>query len=324
MANQAHRLKVAVVGTGNIGFHHTRIYSSFTDIELIGCFDPNSSHQQRVKEAFGVHFFSSFDELLKSKPNAISLCVPTELHFTLAKQILDAGIHCLVEKPLAIDLNHIKELIELANSKKLILTVGQVERFNPAIRKLKELIQNDELGEIVNIVAKRVGGYPPELTQTGVFFDLAVHDLDIILDLIQESPKSVIIQKLNVFNTDVDDASSAFIQFEKANALIQVNWITPIKMRTLAVTGTKGYAEVNYINQSIELYLRNVDSSNFEEKDFHEFLHKFSQPQKELIQLEREEPLANELRHFVQVILGKESLIVKPEQALESMKWLLS
>lgn len=316
------RLKVAVVGTGNIGFHHTRIYKSLSEVELIACVDPNPVNQARVKQAFSVPFFDTISDLIKAKPDAVSICVPTQFHYEIAKPFLEAGIHCLVEKPLATDLNHISELIELAKAKNVVLTVGQIERFNPAIIKLKELIKSDVLGDVVNIIAKRVGGYPPELTNTGVFFDLAVHDLDIILDLLGEEPISVRTQKLSVFNTKVDDASAMFLEFKRASAMIQVNWITPVKIRTLSVTGTKGYAEVNYINQSIDVYARNVDPLNFEEKDFHEFLHKFSSPQKEVIQLEKEEPLKNELQHFIQVILGNQELRVKPEQALITMKWL--
>lgn len=316
------RLKVAVVGTGNIGFHHTRIYKSLNNVELIGCVDPNQTNREKVNQAFSVPFFDSISDLILAKPDAVSICVPTQFHYETAKPFLEAGIHCLVEKPLATDLNHISELIEIAKAKKVVLTVGQIERFNPAILKLKELIKSDILGDVVNIIAKRVGGYPPELTNTGVFFDLAVHDLDIILDLLEEEPISVKTQKLSVFNSKVDDASAMFLEFKRASAMIQVNWITPVKIRTLSVTGTKGYAEVNYINQSIDVYCRNVDPLNFEEKDFHEFLHKFSSPKKESIYLEKEEPLKNELNHFIQVVLGNEELRVKPEQALITMKWL--
>lgn len=318
----ANRLKVAVVGTGNIGYHHSRIYKSLKNVELIGCLDPNPTNREKVIQAFSVPFFDSISDLILAKPDAVSICVPTQFHFEVAKPFLEAGIHCLVEKPLATDLNHISELIEIAKAKKVVLTVGQIERFNPAILKLKELIKSDVLGDVVNIIAKRVGGYPPVLTNTGVFFDLAVHDLDIILDLLGEEPISVKTQKLSIFNSKVDDASAMFLEFKRASAMIQVNWITPVKIRTLSITGTKGFAEVNYINQSIDVYCRNVDPLNFEEKDFHEFLHKFSSPQKESILLEKEEPLKNELKHFIQVILGNEELRVKPEQALITMKWL--
>jgi UDP-N-acetylglucosamine 3-dehydrogenase len=317
------KLKTAVIGAGNIGFHHCRNYFQSELCEFIGVYDSDSNQLKKVKEAFNCYLFSNLDELIQQKPDAVSICVPTHLHYQVAKKCLENGIHCLVEKPLSTDLNEIDELIDLAAKKNLVLTVGQIERFNPAVKQLKEIIETGILGEIVNIVAKRVGGYPPSLSETGVYFDLAVHDLDIILYLLNEEPEKVTTHKLSIFNSKVDDASSVFIQFKRASAFIQVNWITPVKIRTLSVTGTKGYAELNFIDQKIELFERNADPENFEEKDFHEFLYKFSNPQKKLIQPNKQEPLKNELEHFIKVINKEEELVVKPEQVLQTMKWLM-
>jgi len=317
------KLKTAVIGAGNIGFHHCRNYFQSELCDFIGVFDTDSFRLQKVKDAFNVHAFENLENLIEQKPDAVSICVPTHLHYQIAKKCLENGIHCLVEKPLSTDLSEIDELIHLAAQKNLVLTVGQIERFNPAVKQLKEIIDSGNLGEIVNIVAKRVGGYPPSLSETGVYFDLAVHDLDIILYLLNEEPENLITHKLSIFNSKVDDASSVFIQFKRASAFIQVNWITPVKIRTLSITGTKGYVELNFIDQKIELFERNADPENFEEKDFHEFLHKFSNPQKILIQPEKQEPLKNELEHFIRVINQEEELVVKPEQVLLTIKWLM-
>lgn len=317
------RIKAAVIGVGNIGYHHTRIYSGLADIELIGVFDPSLKARQKIEHAFSVPSFSSLYALIDSKPDVVSICVPTHEHFKVAKLCLESGIHCLVEKPLATSLEHIQELAKAAQSRNLVLTVGQVERYNPAVLELKRMIDDDELGEIVHIATKRVGGYPPELTETGVFFDLAVHDLDIILHLYNKEPIRVQSHKLNVFNQQVDDASTMFLEFERATAHIQVNWITPVKMRTLSVTGTKGYAELNFIDQRIDIFSRNVNPNDFEEKDFHEFLHKFSNPEKKTwTPAQKQEPLKNEIQHFIDVVRGNATLNVTVEQAYRTMKWL--
>jgi len=182
------KLKTAVIGAGNIGFHHCRNYFQSELCDFIGVFDTDSFRLQKVKDAFNVHVFENLENLIEQKPDAVSICVPTHLHYQIAKKCLENGIHCLVEKPLSTDLSEIDELIHLAAQKNLVLTVGQIERFNPAVKQLKEIIDSGNLGEIVNIVAKRVGGYPPSLSETGVYFDLAVHDLDIILYLLNEEP----------------------------------------------------------------------------------------------------------------------------------------
>lgn len=317
-------LKAAVIGTGNIGFHHSRIYSTIKQVDLIGVFDTNNQKSAKVSEAFNVPVFQTIEELFEAKPDLVSICVPSHLHYELAKLCLENGIHCLVEKPLCTELDQITSLIEIANRKKLVLLTGHIERFNPAVIELKSLIKSGKLGHIVNIVSKRVGGYPPQLSPTGVYYDLAVHDLDIILYLMGEEPELLTTHKLKIFNSTVDDTSSVFLQFKESSAFIQVNWITPVKIRTLAVTGTKGYAELNFINQSIHWYERNADPENFEEKDFHEFLHKFSQPQKTDLKIEKAEPLMNEITHFINVVIGNETLVVTPESVYQVMKWLIN
>ena len=314
-------LKVAVVGVGNIGYHHCRNYSLMEGVKLTAIVDVDEVCAKNVAEEFHCKFYTAIEDLLENeKPDAISIAVPTSSHFAIASKCLQSGCHVLVEKPVSTNVNEIEQLMTLSILNRKILTIGHIERFNPALQKLKSLIQEGVLGEVINMVARRVGGYPPKLTDTGVYYDLAVHDLDIFHYLSGLVPDELQVQKLKVFSGKIDDSTTVFVKYPKVSGLILVNWITPVKIRQLSVTGTKGHAEVNYIDQTLSVYENNVDPDNFIEHDFIEFLHKYARPVKRDIPIEKEEPLKLELQNFVDSIKGKVELVVKPGEVIETMK----
>ncbi|HKJ33866.1 MAG TPA: Gfo/Idh/MocA family oxidoreductase [Balneolales bacterium] len=313
--------KVAVIGVGNIGYHHCRNFNRINEAKLVAVADIDPQRGKSVAQKFGCHYYLDLQELIKwEHPDAISIATPTSTHYEIARMLLFKGIHVLVEKPITTQPEEIEKLISIADNKNLILTVGHVERFNPALQRLKVLIHDGELGEITNIMARRLGGYPSKLTDVGVYYDLAVHDLDIFYYLLQQIPKNIRVHKLNVFSEKFDDSTTIFAEYENTNGIIQVNWITPVKIRQLEITGTRGYAELNYINQSLSLYERNVNPDDFVEQDFHEFLRKYGSLTKKEVSIEKAEPLYLELRNFVRSIKGSEQLVVKPNEVLITMK----
>jgi len=315
------KCKVAVIGTGNIGYHHCRNYKRINEAALIAVADKDIRKAMEVAGEFECDYYDSYEELLnKEQPIAVSVCVPTRSHYDIVKECLLRGIHVLVEKPISIIPDEISELITLAKKKGVRLTVGHVERFNPALQKLKSIIDEGNLGEITNIMSRRLGGYPSKLTDVGVYYDLAVHDLDIFYYLTQQLPEQLKVHKLNVFSKDIDDSTTIFIEYPHCSGVIQVNWITPVKIRQLAVTGTRGYAEVNYINQSLSLYETNVNPDDFVEKDFREFLRKYGNLAKKEVDIVKEEPLYLELCNFIGAIQEKEQLVVKTSEIYKTMK----
>jgi len=294
-------------------------------VKLCGLADIDAERRNLVSKEFETTGYADYRRLIeRERPDFVTIAVPVRQHFPVASECLKQGIHVLLEKPASDRIEEIEKLISLSETSNCLFTVGHVERFNPAVQALKELIDKDELGTITNLVARRVGGYPPKLTNIGVFVDLAVHDIDVFRYLIGANPDKIEVQRLNVHSNSVEDAATAFLQYPSASGFIQVNWITPVKIRQLSVTGTRGHAELNYIEQTLSIYEHNVNPEDFSEKDFVEFLGKYGKPMSRSVKVERAEPLSRELEHFVLAVRGGTELLVKPVEVLETMKIVLS
>ena len=318
-------LKAAVIGAGNIGYHHCRILRGMKGVELCGLADIDTERRDLVSSEFETTGYADYLELMEREhPEVVTIAVPVRQHFPIASECIKRGIPVLLEKPASDRIEEIEKLISLSEKSGCLLTVGHVERFNPAVQALKQLIDKNELGTITNLVARRVGGYPPKLTDIGVFVDLAVHDVDVFRYLIGANPAKMEVQRLNVHSNAVEDAATAFLQYPSASGFIQVNWITPVKIRQLSVTGTKGHAELNYIEQTLNVYEHNVNPDDFSEKDFVEFIRKYGKPSSRSVEVARAEPLSQELKHFVRAARGETELLVKPKEVLETMKVVLA
>jgi len=311
------KVKVAVVGIGSIGKHHVRNYFEIPEAELVAIADINEKAAS-VAEKYKARFYQDFQEMLeKEDVDAVSVAVPTNLHATVALEVIKRGKHLLIEKPIAATLADAKRIIEAARGKGIKLSVGHLERFNPVIINLKELMKSGELGEIISINVKRVGLPPVSTGGMDVITDLAIHDIDIINYLLGEVPIKVsAVGKRAVLDSTID---SALIQltYPSAFAQIETNWVTPVKIRILTIAGTKGYAELNYITQDLEFFER-ISSGSID--TFGEFKRKLGKPKHKKIKIKKVEPLKNELDHFIKSILGKEEMMTTGEEALVALK----
>lgn len=314
-------IRIGVVGVGNIGYHHVRIYNELDYVDYVGIFDVDQKRASKVAEEFNTHTFETYSDLLDSV-DALSICASTNFHYSLAKEAIVNGKHLLVEKPITTSYLETKELLSLAETNKVLLHVGHVERFNPVFAELKRVIKDGELGEIIHIIAKRVGGFPPKITSTGVYYDLAVHDVDLIMYMMNDAPESMSVKKINTFSSIVEDSCAVSMSYPNSSAYIQANWITPVKIRNYSVTGTRGHAEVNLINQTIEIFEHNALKEDFEEREFSEFLQKYGELKKRNIVVKRSEPLKNELIHFIKVIHKEEISLMSPDEILRLMFWM--
>lgn len=316
------RLKVAVIGGGNMGGNHVRKYSDMAETELIAIADPNA----KVKELATKHsakFYKDYVKMLdENEIDAISIVVPTPLHFEVTSEALNRGIHCLLEKPIASTVEEGKKMIELANKNKVVFTVGHIEHYNPVVIKLKELIDKKSIGDITSIVCKRVGGFPPSEPKSDVVLDLAVHDIGIINYLIGKYPKHVHSHASRTLHSQKVDAAEVLLDYGEASGFIQTNWITPIKIRTIAVTGSKGYIEANYITQELNFYEQNmVRVAN----GFESFVKSLGDPTHYEIKVNFEEPLLREIRNFIDKINGKKvGYLVDPQEAVKALEIALS
>lgn len=305
------KLRVVVVGAGNMGRNHVRTYSNMEDdVELLALADINPGSAELAKE-YGIQHYTDykkmFDEL---KPDAVSIVVPTPLHFAFGMEAMERGIHCLVEKPIASTPEDGDKLIATARKKGVIFTVGHIEHYNPMIQRLKSLIDRKEIGEVTSIVVKRVGGFPAVEPKTDVIIDLAVHDIGIMSHLLGAEPKHVFGHGSKTLHSKHIDSAEILMDFGSASGFIQANWITPVKIRTIAVTGSDGYVEGNYITQELTYYKHNMKKVR---DSFKDFVQKLGEPEKRFIAETPQEPLANELRAFVRAIRsGDASKLVDP------------
>jgi UDP-N-acetylglucosamine 3-dehydrogenase len=273
-------LKVGVVGLGAMGQHHARLYSQL-NCELVGVADANAERAKEIGEKYNVKYYSDYHNLL-SKVEAVSVAVPTILHHAVVMDFLREGVHCLVEKPIAFSLGEADEMIEAAKRNQVNLAVGHIERFNPAVVKLKQILNEGILGKLLIISTRRVGPFVPRIRDVGIVIDSATHDIGVVRYLIGREPTSVF-SRVGSIKHPKEDHAIIVLDFVGTTACIEVNWFTPHKVRTLVATGSEGIAYLDYIEQKIRL----CNSCDID-----------------VTEIPKEEPLKLELEDFLYSVLG--------------------
>lgn len=312
------KLAAAVIGAGAMGSNHARIYHTLPETELVAVVDTDESHARHVADRYHVPWYTTVQGMLdKHRLDAVTVAVPTSLHAAIASQMIHDGIHVLVEKPLAPTSEECARLCSESREAGVILMVGHVERYNPAVRKLHQLIREGIFGEITSIIIRRVGLAPPRIRDADVITDLAVHDIDIANHLLGMQPVDVYANSGYGLLRDRFDFSEVFLNYGSCNAIISVNWLTPLKIRKLSVTGARGYAELDFVRQELLLY-RSPSAMEFD--DFSDFLQKYGSDQSVPVPVEFSEPLAEEIRHFIRCIKSRELPETNCEQALQVIK----
>lgn len=263
---ESKKVKIVLVGLGRMGRNHFRVLKETPGFELVAVVDAKATPPSAADLA-GARFVRDVNELDETSYDAAVIATPTGTHHAVALQMIAKGKHLLVEKPLASTYAQGLEILEEAEKKGIKLVVGHVERFNPAVRKLREIIKEGFLGTPIHFAFTRVGGYPDTLVQgNNVILDLAVHDIDVLRSIIGplklEHSMCHVTWREGVFDTAEILLGSA----SGASATVHVNWITPTKIRSIRVTGTRGVCFVDYILQTCELMggslLKQVEPSN--------------------------------------------------------------
>jgi len=293
-------LRVAVVGVGSIGRHHARILAAMPGVELVAVVDPDEPQGIGIAQRVGTAWVPDIGPLLEAAAlDAVTVAAPTAFHEEIASRTLAAGVPTLVEKPLAPTVDAGKRLVQLAERVGVPLAVGHIERFNPAVREMRRMIASGDLGDIISLTSRRLGPVPPVRQNTDVILDLAVHDLDIVAFLIGQEPSIVHAMGGRAVGSRHEDWADITLTAGMASCFLQVSWTVPIKIRRLGITGTSAYAEVNYINQRIDVF----EAIEWRDaKDFDEFVDRFGEPKKHQLQLELEEPLQLELASFLESV----------------------
>ncbi len=278
-------IRVGVIGTGAMGQNHVRIYSEMDGVELVGISDIDKKRVEAMATQFKTKAFTDYKKMLAEGLDAVSVVVPTKLHKQVVLDALDAEVHVLVEKPIADTTENADMMIAAAKKAGKILMVGHIERFNPAVIKLKEIIDSGALGKIVSISTKRVGPYNPRIRDVGVILDIGVHDIDVISYLYGKRINSVFAVAGADIHSFEDHASIILRMNHNFAGVVETNWLTPHKVRQLTAIGVKGVAYLDYIKQTVQLH-------------DNQWIRK--------AKIEQSEPLKNELVCFIDcVIAGK-------------------
>ncbi len=298
-------IRVGVVGVGNMGRNHARVYRELMreglGVELVGVADKDPSRARAVAEAYGTRAYTDYRDLLREGVDAVSIAVPTTLHRSVALDFIRSGVHVLVEKPIAATYSEAMDMAREAREHGVILMVGHIERFNPAVQKFRELIERGMLGRPLVLTARRVGPLPPQIRDVGVTIDLAIHDVDVIHYVTGREIRGMTIRGGSALHPmNHEDYTVILMELEDGIlGVIEANWLTPYKLRRLYATGDKAVAELDYIQQTLVLH-----NSEFTIN----------------VKVEKSEPLKNELRHFIECVRDNKKPLIDGEEAAGIIK----
>ena len=195
-------LKTAVIGTGYLGKFHAQKYACLPNSQLVGVVDTNENCGRAIAQQCNTRYYSDYRELI-DQVDAVSIAVPTSLHHQVACDFLEAGVHVLVEKPITSCLVQAREMVELAQKQQLVLQVGFLERFNMALSQINPLIKSPRF-----IESHRLAGFKPRSMDINVIMDLMIHDLDIVLNLVDSPLQQIAANGTNVLSDSVDIAQA--------------------------------------------------------------------------------------------------------------------
>ena len=246
-------MRVAVIGVGHLGQHHARIYRSLPGCELVGICDPDPRRRFEVATRTGVRAYADPKELL-GKVDVVSVVVPTTLHRAVATPFLEAGVHVLCEKPLAATAEDARALVEVARASGAVLQVGHIERFNPAIRAAERFIEDPRY-----IVADRLSPFSFRSSDIGVVLDLMIHDLDIVLELVNDPVASLEAIGVPVLSP-AEDIADARIRFAGgALADLRASRVSTKRMRKIRVFQRSAYLSIDYDARRVSVFRRTKD-----------------------------------------------------------------
>ena len=245
--------RIAVIGTGGWGKNHVRVLSELGS--LVAVCDLDASRAAAYAEKFRVKGYSSVDDLLeKEKPDGVTICTPASTHFAVASKVLRAGVNAFVEKPMTSTVGEAQDLIKEAEKVKKILTVGFIERFNPAITELKKMITQGTLGRPILFEYHRENRRGENIVDVGVVKDASVHDIDTARWLFGEEPKTVYARVGSVMGKNEDFATILLGFGDERTAFITTNWVTPSRVRQLSAVFEKAVVTLDFISQEIQVH----------------------------------------------------------------------
>ncbi|NLG33794.1 MAG: Gfo/Idh/MocA family oxidoreductase [Lentisphaerae bacterium] len=303
-SSEARNIRTGVVGVGSLGQWHARIYSEMPDVDLVGVYDADKKRAREIAERYHTRVFDTMEELADAT-EALNIVVPTDKHRAVAGMVIEKGRHVLVEKPIASSTEEAEALVDLAQEHNVILQVGHVERFNPVLAAVNTARQKP-----LYVEALRIAPYPPPRfgllprgTEVSVILDLMIHDLEIILHLVQS--KVVDIRAVGVpILSKSEDIANVRLQFENGCiANVTASRISMERQRKIRMFLPEAYVSLDYQEQTGKVLRKKL--LGIEKKD---------------IPIHKGEPLALELRSFVDCVRNRSEPVVGGEHAAEALK----
>jgi predicted dehydrogenase len=312
--NQLKPIKVGVIGVGNMGQHHSRILSLLKDVEFVGVADVNVEKGLETASKYRVRFFENYLDLLP-RVDAVCLAVPTRLHHRVGMDCLQAGVHTLIEKPIAASISEAESLVNAAADHDCILQVGHIERFNPAFQELSKVLKTEE---ILAIESHRMSPYSQRANDVSVVLDLMIHDIDLILELVA-APVVKLTASGSRAATDSGylDYVTATLGFSNGVvANLTASKVTHRKIRRLAAHCKNSLTEADFLNN--EILIHRQTTANYS-TDYGQVLYR-QDGLIEKVYTSNIEPLHAELEHFVHCVRGGNQPSVGGEQALKALR----
>ena len=313
-------LTTAVIGVGSMGRNHARVNWELPDVRLVGVADRNEEVVTTIAERYNTRAYTDYRQMLdEQKPDAVTIAVPTSLHQEVAQEVIQRGIHLLIEKPIAFDVDEAKSMIDAARNANVQLMIGHIERFNPAVIALKQHLADNELGHVFQVDARRQGPLPERVNDVGVVVDLAVHDLDIMRYVTQAEIVRVFAETEHGIHSQKEDLLSGVVRLSNGTiGTLLINWITPTKIREFYATGEGGMFKVNYLTQDL-LFFENA-KANGGEWETMRVMRGVSEGRMVRFHINKKEPLRAEHEAFLAAVRGETPIAVTGEDGLIALK----
>jgi predicted dehydrogenase len=308
-------LRAGLIGLGMMGRHHARVLRSLDGVELVAVADPIGD-PHRIAGDLPVG--KDVEDLIRAGIDYCVVAVPTAFHAEIALPLAEAGVHALVEKPLAPDVQQAEKIADAFEAKDLVGAVGHIERYNPSLQSMRARIENGDLGEVYQITTRRQGPFPSRIADVGVVKDLATHDIDLTSWVIQDVFASVSARTAFRSGRQHEDLVAVVGQLRGGVVTSHlVNWLSPFKERVTVVTGLKGAFVADTLTADLSFHANGSIPTAWE--DIANFR---GVSEGDLVRygISKPEPLKTEHEAFRDAILGKPTDIVTMRQGLRTVE----
>ena len=292
------KIRIGVIGTGRLGSFHSKVYSRLSKhVKFVGVCDCNIERALEVGKKYHAASYSDYEELF-DKVDAVSIAVPTSLHYNIAKEFLKHNIHVLIEKPITKTLSEADELIQIAKERNLIIQVGHIERFNSAVLAMEPYLTKPKF-----IECQRLGPFHKRVDDVGVVLDLMIHDIDIVLGLVQQDVMHIEAVGLSTISNYEDVANVRLTFQDGIIADITASRVTKDVVRKMRIFQEDSYVSLDYVTQDVAVF-KNTGDKIIKEK----------------IKVKKKDPLKKELKSFIECVrTGKKPIVsgVEGRRALQ-------